>query len=309
MKYDLEERTAIFGEKIVELSKKTPKNIVTAPIISQLIRSGTSIGANYAEANGASSKKDFKNKIHICKKESKETQYWLRLLAKAENKVEDDCRKLWKESQELTLILSEQRAEIDDFDVVLSTLRSHEAKILNYSSTLGGDGNRQICHIRLKPCQIKPIIQDMEKLGVKPETVKSDPLKAQPNPMEPFSPDARLMIEGVIEDMHDIFVGLVTDRRSLDREEARKLADGRVFTGRQALQVGLIDAIGDERDARQWLVESAGIDAGLPISDVTPHSGIEEWRDAFTAIFGKVLFSERLRLDGILALWHPHLNL
>lgn len=82
MKYDLEERTAKFAEKIIEICKKVPKNTITISIINQLIRAGTSIGANYTEANGASSKKDFKNKIHLCKKEAMETKYWLRLLAK-----------------------------------------------------------------------------------------------------------------------------------------------------------------------------------------------------------------------------------
>lgn len=104
--YDLEERTVGFGERIIDLGKKAPKNIVTIPILDQLIRSGTSIGANYCEANGASSKIDFKNKIFICKKEAKETKYWLRLLAKAANELTEDCRSLWQEAQELTLIFS-----------------------------------------------------------------------------------------------------------------------------------------------------------------------------------------------------------
>lgn len=105
-KYDLEERTAKFSEDIIELCKKASKNVVTIPILDQVIRSGTSIGANYCEANGASSRKDFKNKIYICKKESKETQYWLRLLAKAAEELRDDCRKLWQEAHEFTLIFS-----------------------------------------------------------------------------------------------------------------------------------------------------------------------------------------------------------
>ncbi len=105
-KYDLEERTVIFAERIIELCKKAPKNVITIPIIGQLIRSGTSIGANYCEANGASSKKDFKNKIFICKKEAKETKYWLRLLAKAEESLKDECRDCWQEAQEFTLIFS-----------------------------------------------------------------------------------------------------------------------------------------------------------------------------------------------------------
>lgn len=106
VKYDLEERTAIFGEKIIELCKKAPKTVITIPIIGQLVRSGTSVGANYCEANGASSKKDFRNKIFICKKESKETKYWLRMLGKSVPELKEECLKLWQEAQELTLIFS-----------------------------------------------------------------------------------------------------------------------------------------------------------------------------------------------------------
>ena len=105
-KYDLEERTAKFAEKIIELAKKAPKNVVTNPIINQLVKSGTSIGANYCEANGASSKRDFTNKIFICKKESKETKYWLRILARAVEELKDECQELWEEAQKLTLIFS-----------------------------------------------------------------------------------------------------------------------------------------------------------------------------------------------------------
>ncbi|MCK4800197.1 four helix bundle protein [Candidatus Parcubacteria bacterium] len=103
-KYDLEERTAKFGEEIVKFSKKIPKNVITLPIISQLVRSGTSVGANYYEANGASSKKDFRNKIYICKKEIQETKYWLRIVTEAESSLREGARILWKEAQELTLI-------------------------------------------------------------------------------------------------------------------------------------------------------------------------------------------------------------
>lgn len=105
-KYDLEERTAKFGVEVIRLCKKAPKNPVTNPIVVQLVRSGTSIGANYSEANGASSKKDFRNKIFICKKEAIETKYWLRMLSEADESVKELCRILWKEAQELTLIFS-----------------------------------------------------------------------------------------------------------------------------------------------------------------------------------------------------------
>lgn len=104
--YDLEERTAKFGERVIDICKKVPKNEVTKPIINQFVRSGTSIGANYCEANGASSKRDFKNKIFICKKESKESKYWSRMLTRAVPELRDECMELWKEAQEFTLIFS-----------------------------------------------------------------------------------------------------------------------------------------------------------------------------------------------------------
>jgi len=104
--YDLEERTAVFGENIVEFCKSLSQNIINIPLIRQVIRSGTSIGANYCEADGAESGKDFKHKIAICKKESKETKHWLRMIAKAIPEKAGECRKLWKEAQELTLIFS-----------------------------------------------------------------------------------------------------------------------------------------------------------------------------------------------------------
>jgi len=102
--YDLEERTAKFGEDIIDLCRGIKQDVVTRPIISQLVRSGTSIGANYMEANAASSKKDFRNKIHICKKEAQETKHWLRMLSKAIPDKQKEIRKLWRECQELTLI-------------------------------------------------------------------------------------------------------------------------------------------------------------------------------------------------------------
>ena len=102
--YNLEERTAKFAEKIIDLCKKAKKTVITIPIIDQLIRAGTSVGANYCEANGASSRKDFTNKIFICKKESKESAYWLRILARALPELQEECREDWKEAHELVLI-------------------------------------------------------------------------------------------------------------------------------------------------------------------------------------------------------------
>lgn len=105
--YDLEERTAKFAEKIIDLVKKIKINPVNIRIIEQLVGSSGSIGANYSEATESESKKDFIHKIGIAKKEIKETRHWLRLLARCNNEIKDELRILWKESQELLLIFSQ----------------------------------------------------------------------------------------------------------------------------------------------------------------------------------------------------------
>jgi four helix bundle protein len=93
--FDLEERTAKFGEAIVRFAKKISSNPVTRPLIGQLVRAGTSIGANYCEANDAESKRDFRHKIGICRKETKETKHWLRMMAVAAPELCEDARILW----------------------------------------------------------------------------------------------------------------------------------------------------------------------------------------------------------------------
>jgi len=105
-KYDLVERTAKFAEAIIDFSRKLPQDTISRPLISQIIRSGTSIGANYSEADEASSKKDFLNKVAIAKKETKETKYWLRIIAHALPKNKDDAGQLLQEAQELNLIFA-----------------------------------------------------------------------------------------------------------------------------------------------------------------------------------------------------------
>ena len=105
-RYNLEERTAKFGEDVIELCKSVKISVINQSIISQLIRSATSIGANYMEANGASSRKDFANKIHICKKEAQESKHWLRMLAKTNPEAKEKISELWKECQELTMIFA-----------------------------------------------------------------------------------------------------------------------------------------------------------------------------------------------------------
>lgn len=105
-KYDLEERTAKFGENVIKLCQVIPKNTITVALINQLVRSATSCGANYAEADNAVSKKDFKNKIGICKKESREAKHFLRMIKVAVPNLENEAQLLWKEALELNLIFN-----------------------------------------------------------------------------------------------------------------------------------------------------------------------------------------------------------
>ncbi len=106
--YNLEGRTMDFSRNLIAFLRKCPKDRLAFPLTEQCLRAGTSVGANYREANGASSKKDFQNKVFTCKKEAKETLYWLELIGHTleEEKAKTECRSLWREAKELTLIFS-----------------------------------------------------------------------------------------------------------------------------------------------------------------------------------------------------------
>jgi len=106
MGYDLEERTAVFGEMVIDIARKIPNDPVNKRLIEQFVGSGGSIGANYCEANESESKKDFIHKMGIAKKEIKETRHWIRLLARTNPKLREEFRKIWQEAQELLLIFS-----------------------------------------------------------------------------------------------------------------------------------------------------------------------------------------------------------
>jgi four helix bundle protein len=105
-RFDLEERTAKFGEDVIRFAKKIKETAIAKPLITQLVKSGTSIGANYCEADDAESKKDFKHKIGICKKEARETKHWLRMIAVAVPELKVEARILWQEAKELNLIFN-----------------------------------------------------------------------------------------------------------------------------------------------------------------------------------------------------------
>jgi four helix bundle protein len=104
--YDLEERTAKFGERVIRFCQGLPNTSVTNPLINQLVKSATSVGANYCEADDAESKLDFKHKIGICKKEARESKHFLRMMAIAMPKLKTEIRPLWQEAKELNLIFN-----------------------------------------------------------------------------------------------------------------------------------------------------------------------------------------------------------
>ena len=145
----------------------------------------------------------------------------------------------------------------------------------------------------------------MEKLGITPFSLKSSPLKGQPSPIEPVTEEARKALRILLQDSYDWFTGLVRNRRQFDAEELNRAADGRVFSGRQAIKLRLIDALGGERVARRWLKDSHGVSMDLPAIDV--HWGEDSSLLARTldTVGGKLFENERLTLDGLLSVWQP----
>lgn len=104
--YDLEERTAKFGEAVIRFCKGIPRNVITNPLVNQLVKAGTSVGANYSEADDAESKQDFRHKIGICKKESRESKHFIRMIVVAVPETKNEARILWQEAKELNLIFN-----------------------------------------------------------------------------------------------------------------------------------------------------------------------------------------------------------
>jgi protease IV len=163
----------------------------------------------------------------------------------------------------------------------------------------------------------------MKTVGVKVEEIKSSPLKAAPNGFEPTSPEARAAIDALVKDSYAWFRGLVKERRGMDDAQIEKVADGRVFTGRQAVELKLIDALGDEKAAVAWLEANKNVKKGLPVRDykLTPRFGDLTFLRAATSITldaiglsgfarrieqaGVTQAVDRLSMDGMLALWQP----
>jgi len=163
----------------------------------------------------------------------------------------------------------------------------------------------------------------MKTIGVKVEEVKSSPLKAAPNGFEPTSQEARDALDALVKDSYAWFKGIVKERRAMDDAQLEKVADGRVFTGRQAIDLKLIDELGDEKTAVAWLVAQKNVKSDLPVRDykLTPRFGDLTFLRTAASITldalglsaiarhveqaGVIQAVDRLGLDGMLALWRP----
>ena len=171
-----------------------------------------------------------------------------------------------------------------------------------------------------------PNVADLLKtVGVKVEEVKSSPLKAAPNGFEPTSPEARAALESIVKDSYAWFKGIVAERRHLVDAALDTVSDGRVFTGRQGLELKLVDELGNEQTAREWLAKEKNIDIKTPVRNyqLSPrfgdlpfiHVAVISLLNAvgLTSVahrleaWGTVQVIEQLNLDGLLALWHPPL--
>ena len=164
--------------------------------------------------------------------------------------------------------------------------------------------------------------QLLDKLGVRVEEVKSAPLKAEPSPFHPTSPEARAALQNVVNDTYDWFKRLVADRRKLDDAQVGTVSTGQVFSGRQGLPLKLVDQLGGERDAIAWLEREKNVRKDLPVRDWRPRdsSRFDLWTGAAVAADALgletlalglrqiSLSSQSAKLDGLLALWQPALE-
>lgn len=145
----------------------------------------------------------------------------------------------------------------------------------------------------------------LEKLGIQPFTLKSSPLKGQPSPVEPITEEVRKALRILLQDSYEWFTELVRKRRDFDPEELRRAADGRVFSGRQAIKLRLIDALGGERTARAWLKDNHDVSTDLPIVEVRWGKEPSLLARTLDTVGGKLFKNERLTLDGLLSVWQP----
>jgi protease-4 len=148
----------------------------------------------------------------------------------------------------------------------------------------------------------------LDRLGVRAESLASGRFKDQPSPFRPLSEEGRAELQRVVRDLHEQFIAMVAEGRAMPPERVRALADGRVFTGREAVGLGLVDAIGGEREARAWLAEARSIPATLPIRDIETRSFAERTLGAAVQGMLRGLLAEWLVVDRVRAVWQPSLR-
>lgn len=145
----------------------------------------------------------------------------------------------------------------------------------------------------------------MARLGVRAEVVASGPFKDQPSPFRPLTEEGRTELTRVVTDLHDQFIAMVAAGRQMPPDRVRALADGRIFTGREAVVLGLVDSIGGEPEAREWLAAERNLPASLPVRDIETRSFTERTFGAVFGAFTKGLVNEWLGVDRVRALWQP----
>lgn len=151
-----------------------------------------------------------------------------------------------------------------------------------------------------------------KKLGITPITIKTGPYKASPNPAEKFTPDQEAVLQSAVQDFFDIFINMVVERRGLSKPEVTRLADGRIYTGRQAVTLKLIDAIGGEAEAIEWLEKNKKIPTGLEIRDAEIKQPPEDFLAQFGGSAAKTFQSLlspwviRNHLDGLVGMWQAN---
>lgn len=147
----------------------------------------------------------------------------------------------------------------------------------------------------------------LQKLGIKVEAIKSSRLKAEPSPFSKITPKVRAATKLLVDDMYTMFVEMVAKGRNMEIQKVRELADGRVYTGRMALKIGLVDEIGSEQQAKNWLTSTKGLKNSLPVLDIRPQNRVKRWLDYAISLIQTTSLSERLILDGLVSVWHPHI--
>jgi protease-4 len=156
--------------------------------------------------------------------------------------------------------------------------------------------------------QTTEVTKLLEMIGVSAKSFKSGSLKAAPSPVERLTPEVEAATQALIDEMYSMFCDMVLERRKMKPADASRFADGRVFTGRQALKNGLIDQIGGEQAAIAWLESEKGVPADLKVRRIKTERDVDDLLDRLDSLARKTILSERLTLDGLISVWHPDLR-